>query len=515
MSYGHCGRFLDLLKSEIEYFTSKEEVRMYSKEDKERILGDWIESGMSMCEFSNLPGKPSRAALREWRKQASRGEIHIPERIIIGSAYNHKKHQRYTQQTIDEAIKLVRAGMKPSHAARRLSISGGGSIIKNWLYRADNPDKVIPKKKREKPMNREAQEKIAELEERLEESLREKDVLREMIRDPKVDDPANLSNAQKAELGERLRWVRGWRLRDVLTYLKISKSSYAYAKKANKKKLARTEMITKRVKLAWETSRKTYGCRRIKAAITLGADGEAPIYVSEHEVRNAMRAIGIKGYKRRSKRSWNSYGGETDIRPSNLPYERAQAGCRASNKLDNTYATHDFTASWPGKLAVTDVTEFKVGGIKVYLSPIIDCFDGMPASWSLSRHPNKELTNASLIGYLTTLPNSYGAVIHSDGGVTYRSDSWKKICKDHGVVRSMSRKGCCGDNAPAEGFFGTLKKEFYYKTDWTQTSYEEFESRLGSYIHWYCNGRLKAFYEDGKTIYDTITGRRKRLGITF
>lgn len=79
----------------------------------------------------------------------------------------------------------------------------------------------------------------------------------------------------------------------------------------------------------------------------------------------------------------------------------------------------------------------------------------------------------------------------------------------------MSRKGCCGDNAPAEGFFGTLKKEFYYKTDWTQTSYEEFESRLGSYIHWYCNGRLKAFYEDGKTIYDTITGRRKRLGITF
>lgn len=67
---------------------------MYSKEDKERILGDWIESGMSMCEFSNLPGKPSRAALREWRKQTSRGEIHIPERIIVRSAYNHKKQSK-------------------------------------------------------------------------------------------------------------------------------------------------------------------------------------------------------------------------------------------------------------------------------------------------------------------------------------------------------------------------------------------------------------------------------------
>lgn len=487
----------------------------YSKEEKERILGDLMESGMTMNAFSKLPGKPSRYALGIWMAKVNRGELQIPERRIFGSAKDRPKHKHYSKETKDEAIRLVREGMKPCHVARRLSISGGGEIVKQWVKRADNPDKVTPRKKRGRLMDKEAQKRIAELEEQLEESLREKDVLREMIRDPKVDDPANLSNAQKAELGERLRRVRGWRLHDVLTYLKISKSSYAYAKKANEKKLGRTDAIVKRVKLAWEESKKTYGYRRIKAAITQGSDSEIPMYVSEHEVRKAMQAIGIKGYRPRAKRKWNSYGGETDTRPENVPYERVVTARKTGSIPEDSRVTHDFSAPWPGKLAVTDVTEFKVGDTKAYLSPIIDCFDGMPVSWSLSRRPNKELTNASLIDYLKTLPDSTGVAIHTDGGVTYRSDSWKEICNAYGVVRSMSRKGCCGDNAPAEGFFGTLKKEFYYARDWTQTSYEEFESKLGDYIHWYCNVRLKAFRENGKTIYDTISGRRKRLGITF
>ncbi len=72
----------------------------------------------------------------------------------------------------------------------------------------------------------------------------------------------------------------------------------------------------------------------------------------------------------------------------------------------------------------------------------------------------------------------------------------------------------CPDNARAEGFFGTLKEEFYNGRDWSQVGFDEFRARLDAYIEWYVDGRLKAFDEGGRKVYDTIAGRRRRLGYT-
>ena len=166
-------------------------------------------------------------------------------------------------------------------------------------------------------------------------------------------------------------------------------------------------------------------------------------------------------------------------------------------------------------MAVTDVTEFKVRGGKAYLSPVIDCFDGEPAAWSVSRHPDSALADSSLESYLARRPAGSGPLVeHSDGGSTYRSASWKRICAENGVVRSMSRKGRCPDNARAEGFFGTLKEEFYNGRDWSRVGFDEFKERLDGYLGWYVRGRLKAFDEGGRKVYDTIAGRRRRLGYT-
>ena len=77
--------------------------------------------------------------------------------------------------------------------------------------------------------------------------------------------------------------------------------------------------------------------------------------------------------------------------------------------------------------------------------------------------------------------------------------SWKRPCEEGRVARSMSRKGCCPDNARMEGFFGALK--------------EEFIAALGEHVLWYRDERLKLFEEpDGSKVYDTIAGRRRRLG---
>lgn len=166
-------------------------------------------------------------------------------------------------------------------------------------------------------------------------------------------------------------------------------------------------------------------------------------------------------------------------------------------------------------MAVADVTGVQGARGKAYLSPAIDCFDGEPAAWSVSRHPDSKLAGSSLRSYLAKHPEGIGALVeHSDGGSAYRSASWKRICGENGVVRSMSRKGCCPDNARAEGFFGTLKEEFCNGRDWSRVGFDEFGKRLDAYIEWCVSGRLKEFDEGCRKTYDTIAGRRRRLGYT-
>lgn len=469
---------------------------MYSRQDRERILADLAASGLTEAAFSRLPGNPCRQSLRAWRRQAGRGELDVPEREVRGRC-EHAKHSRYPEATKREALALARKGMRPADIARRLGVPSG-SVVSSWLRVAAGGN-IAPGKGAVR-VDGDGAVRIAELERELAEERMRCDALRELLRDPKAGDPASLSNSRKAGLGERLRRDFGYRLKDVLTLLRISKSSYEYARRANGRAEARRAEVLERARAAFEGSRRTYGYRRVWAAANAGAGGDGPSRVSQREVRRAMREGGMRPVRTRRRR-WSSYGGETDERPANLPLR------------DD--GTHDFSAAEPDRLVVTDVTEFKVaGGAKVYLSPVVDCFDGCPVSWSASTHPDSALADSSLAAYLGRLPEGRrGVVVHSDGGATYRSASWKRLCEEGSVTRSMSRKGCCPDNARMEGFFGTLKEELYNGRDWSRASPEEFIEALDGYVRWYRDERLKLFVEeDGSKVYDTIAGRRRRLG---
>ena len=344
-------------------------------------------------------------------------------------------------------------------------------------------------------MSAEDKNKIGELERRIEELQMRERVLLELMRDPKAGSPENLSNRQKIALGEKLRRDFGYSQKQVRTFFGMPRSTYAYGLKAMSRDTSRAELVARNVRRAFEESGRTYGYRRVKAAME--AWGE-PFLASEREVRRAMSDGHMLPRRTRKKRKYSSYAGEPDDRPANLPLR--------------PNGTPDFHSAEPGAMAVTDVTEFDVGGKKVYLSPVVDCFDGLPAAWSISTRPDSELCDSSLKNYLSSLEDSWGLVLHTDGGMCYRSGSWKSLCQGAGIVRSMSRKGRSPDNARAEGFFGTLKEEFYNGRDWSRMPVDEFIAKLDEYISWYCDGRLKAFQEDGKTVYDTILGRRRRLG---
>ena len=156
----------------------------------------------------------------------------------------------------------------------------------------------------------------------------------------------------------------------------------------------------------------------------------------------------------------------------------------------------NFHADEPNRLWLTDITEFRLpGGEKVYLSPVIDCFDGMPVAWSIGLHPDKRLANSSLLKACAARPAGARTTIHSDRGGHYRWPAWIGICEENGLVRSMSAKGCSPDNSACEGFFGRLKNEFFRYRDWEGVTAEEFMGRLEAYLVYYRDGRIKKSLE--------------------
>lgn len=341
----------------------------------------------------------------------------------------------------------------------------------------------------EDPLN--AEERAA-----YEAAMTENMLLRAVLDDLKGEGshPGSMSNGRKCELGERLRAATGLPLREITAFLRISRSSYEY----HRARLGRDRdaAIRRRVVELFEASGGAYGYRRVHAALR-----RRGVRASEKRVRRVMREEGLEAARPRRRR-YSSYAGE-EGRPA------------APNLLlaDASRDLHDFSAPAPGGVLVTDITEFRLPGDarKVYLSPCVDLFDGDVVAFAAGTSPSKALVAEMLGGAVAATGG--GFTLHSDRGWHYRTPDWVAGCAAAGVTRSMSRKGHSPDNAACEGFFGRLKVEFFHGRDWRGFTAEAFIEELSGYIRWYREGRLKAFDEGGRTVYDTILGRRGRLGL--
>lgn len=337
--------------------------------------------------------------------------------------------------------------------------------------------------------------RVAEV--RLAEALAVLDVL-------KAPGPGSLSNSEKYRAGQMTKAMAAKaKIDDILSDFRIAKSTY-FAQGARAAKPDKYAALRERIKVIFQDSKRRYGSLSIWAKLRSGEgepvcaaelapkDASTPVIVSEKVVRRIMREEGLVPVQVKKSRRYSSYEGEPDERPENLPLRED--------------GTHDFCASKPGRLVVTDVTEFALDGFKVYLSPVIDCFDGCPVAWRASTSPDDELTAGSLEDALDFLEE--GCTVHTDGGGNYRSRRWKGVCEDNGLVRSMSRKAKSPDNARAEGFFGTLKQEFFYARSWKGVTRGCFMRALNDYIVWYRDEKIKRALG-----WKTITAHRQALGI--
>ena len=247
--------------------------------------------------------------------------------------------------------------------------------------------------------------------------------------------------------------------------MKLSRSSYYYQIKAfaaeDKYEYLRHEVV--RIFLE---NKARYGYRRIHAELK-----KTGIKVSEKVVRRVMKEEGLE-VKIRKARKYSSYKGE--ISPA-VPNE----------------VQRDFHSEKPDELLLSDISEFAIPAGKVYLSPAVDCFDGMLVTWRISEHPNADLVNGMLDDVIANIGAKSKPIIHTDRGCHYRWPGWIERMKKNGYTRSMSQKGCSPDNAACEGLFGRIKNEFFYNQDWTGVTVEEFSRELDLYLHWYNEKRIK------------------------
>ena len=181
-----------------------------------------------------------------------------------------------------------------------------------------------------------------------------------------------------------------------------------------------------------------------------------------------MRTLGLRG-KQRKNDKYHSYKG--------------QVGKVADNLLKR-----DFSAARPFEKLTTDVTQFKIGDVKVYLSPVMDLFNREIISCSISLSPNLEQVKEMLRGLFDKLPADATPLFHSDQGWQYQHAEYQRLLSEHNITQSMSRKGNCMDNGAMENFFGRLKVEMFYGEKFE--SVNTFIDELRKYIHYYNNDRI-------------------------
>lgn len=295
-------------------------------------------------------------------------------------------------------------------------------------------------------------------------------------KDPGVD-PRTLPNREKAILVDALaKAPTRYTISYLTSSLRLAPATFYY----HKKRIGTDPEATLRARVTKACAEHPmWGCRRIKAVLD-GEDGGVR-GISEKRIRRIMREEGSSVPRRRAHSRYSSYDARLDDGKAllNIPLRGDGA--------------HDFTASAPDMLWLTDVTEFLLpSNERVFLSPVLDCFDSSLVGWKASTSSKAEkLTNPSLEEAVRALKAGERCTIHSDRGGQYFSKGWKRICAQHGITRSMSRKGHSPDNARMEGFFGRLKMEFFDVHDWEGVSAEQFIEELDAWLVYYNEKRPK------------------------
>lgn len=242
----------------------------------------------------------------------------------------------------------------------------------------------------------------------------------------------------------------------------LARSTFYYQQKALS--LAdRHSALKARIRSIFDAHKGRYGYRRVTAAIRgFGAT------VNHKTVQRLMVEMGLKSM----------------VRPKKYRSYKGQSGHVAPDLIQRKFSAERANQKW-----VTDVTEFSVAGERLYLSPVMDLYNGEIVAFETARRPVFKLVQDMLAKAFDQLGGTERPILHSDQGWQYQMPAWRRMLQSRNITQSMSRKGNCLDNAAIESFFATLKSEFFHPNRFDSIS--SLRHGVEDYIHYYNNHRIK------------------------
>lgn len=408
---------------------------------------------------------PCEGTLARWARE---------ERARRGLPPARRPGARLTPGEVRVARHLWESGASCAQAARM--IGRGESTVYAWRRRQNwRRTPMIP------PQRRDQDDRVACLNARIE-ALEAENQAMHMRMDLMVEIEKLLKHPVPADLGRDVanhakavavaNLKDRWPFKALLEQAGLSRSTYYWhhSHRVVSARGAKAERERRLRALIVDTARRfsrIYGYRRIHHELAVQG-----VTVSEKFVRQVLREEDLVPRYVRKSRHYSSFKGDPDDAPANL-------------------VARDFHAPAPGMVWVTDVTQFTMDGYKCYLSPIVDCADGVVVSWTLALRPTTAMVVDMLERAASTLQESQRPIVHTDRGCQYSAREYKEAMARHGFTRSMSAKGCSPDNAAAEGFFGRLKNEMFHHRDWTGVTFPEFAQAVRDYIDFYNHKRAK------------------------
>ncbi|USG63678.1 IS3 family transposase [Brevibacillus ruminantium] len=377
-----------------------------------------------------------------------------------------KSYTSYSAQFKLDVLNYMNTnGTSPNETAAIFRITSPG-LIRKWRmqFQSHGMDALQSKKKGRPTMKKDtnkgtlAEGSIKALQEELERLRMENAYFKkvECLRSKQ----GKITKPDKAQVVFELRTE--FPIKALLTLAGIPRSTYYFYVKSLSRPDKHAELKTL-IQSIYHEHKGRYGYRRIQDELkNLGH------LVNHKKVHRLMKELGLKCVVRMKK--YRSYKGTV--------------GKTAPNILDR-----NFRAEKPNEKWVTDITEFQLLGEKLYLSPMLDLFNGEIVAYTMDSRPRYSLVSKMLEQAMKHLSNEDKLLIHSDQGWHYQMHKYRQALKEKNITQSMSRKGNCYDNAVMENFFGILKSEFLYTQEFD--SIEQFKQELAKYIDYYNNKRIK------------------------
>ncbi len=267
-----------------------------------------------------------------------------------------------------------------------------------------------------------------------------------------------------------------------------SNNYYSYQKRLKKKP---DDDSTHQEMLDWvkdiaKFSDNTYGSRRIQKVLNA-----LSFPVSRRKTRQLMNEAGVwVRYKKKYKVTTNS--------AHNKPVYR--------NELDQNFDVEQPNQAW-----VSDISYVWTSEGWLYLAVVIDLNSRNVVGWSMGSRMKAQLVCDALTMAIWQRQPKAGLIVHSDQGVQYASHQYRKLLSSHGFTGSMSKKGCCWDNAVAESFFGSLKQE---RVQWRnyETRNDAKQDILNYITIWYNSYRLHSYlgYQSPND-YESLSGNLEKV----